>query len=132
MGLGEKLMRNWGYAASGTLIGIGLFLMILGILTVVVIKGSVTEEFKNDTMIFAIFMIIFAIGGVIVGALALTKIYKTNQLYLKVGSKASVELTGPKNTVSTTTPAPRKVVSQPPPQSTPPPTTEQSNFNLFE
>lgn len=94
MGLGEKTMRSWAYAAASFCVVFGVFALVASILALVGLKGSLTESVKADAENLMIVMIVFSVIIVIVGGVAISEVYKTNQLYLRVAYKASSGKTG--------------------------------------
>lgn len=120
MGLGEKTMRSWAYAAASFCVVFGVFALVASILALVGLKGSLTESVKADAENLMIVMIVFSVIIVIVGGVAISEVYKTNQLYLRVAYKASSGKTGvrmaatvPKRTVVAPGATKSKVVPQP-------------------
>lgn len=114
MGLGEKTMRTWAYAAASFCVVFGVFALVSSILALIGLKGSLTESVKVDAENLMIVMIVFSVIIVIVGGVAISEVYKTNQLYLRVAYKAStgkigVRAVAPKRT----TVAPSAVKSPP-------------------
>lgn len=63
--------------------------MVLSIITIVVIKGSVTVDVRNNTVILAASIIILSVVTGVIGGLTIQKTFKANQLYLQVASEAA-------------------------------------------
>lgn len=89
MGSGEQLMTQWGYIASGFAIGLAFLSFVTALLIIVILKSSVSITLRNNTVILAAITIAASILTALMGALALWKIFKANQLYLTVASKAA-------------------------------------------
>ena len=88
MGLGETQMRNWGFVAASSAIAVSIFLFVLSILTIVVIRGSVSVTVRDDAVSLSIVTIILSIAAAILSIFSIVKIYKANDLYLRVNSDA--------------------------------------------
>jgi len=81
-------MRIWGYIASSSGLVLGVLTFVLSILTIVTVKGSVSNDFRDSVSNFAIVLLIAAVAICILTIVAIFKIYRTNELYLKVGAEA--------------------------------------------
>ena len=69
-------------------ISVGAFAFILSIVAIVLLKGSVSLSFRDNTLIFAIIVLVLAVTVTIVCIVAIMKIFKANNLYLQVGAAA--------------------------------------------
>jgi len=87
MGAGETEMKKWGYISASAGITLALFSLILSILTIVVIQGSVDLTTRNNTMYFAIVLLILAVAAAVLCIFGILKIYKADKLYLNVSAK---------------------------------------------
>lgn len=114
MGLGEKTMRTWAYAAASFCVVFGLFALVSSILALIGLKGSLTESVKVDAENLMIVMIVFSVIIVIVGGVAISEVYKTNQLYLRVAYKASTGKIGVRAVAPKRTTVPPSKVKTPP------------------
>lgn len=103
MGYGEKIMKNWGlYGGGMTVCFVSVMLLVNAILTIVVIKGSISFDTKNNIFGFSIAVLLIAIAGIIVGALTIRKILKADAIYLDVGQNAALKLTATSKTTAAT------------------------------
>lgn len=84
MGVGETQMRTWAYIGSSFGLIVAVFSFILALLTIIMIKGSVSNDYRDDLSIFAIVVVIIGALSFILCSFAITKIYKTDELYTKV------------------------------------------------
>lgn len=88
MGLGETEMKKWGYISASAGVVLALFSFVLSILTIVVIQGSVDLTTRNNTLYFAIILLIFAVTAAVLCIVGIVKIFKANNLYLQVSANA--------------------------------------------
>jgi len=98
MGAGEKTMTTWGYTAGGFCIGVGLIALIGAVMAIAVIKGNQSVTIRDNTVAIEGILIVAAIAGMIIGSFTVMKVYKANQLYLKIASEAAtgqIELSAP-------------------------------------
>lgn len=96
-------MKNWGlYGGGMTVCFVSVMLLVNAILTIVVIKGSISFDTKNNIFGFSIAVLLIAIAGIIVGALTIRKILKADAIYLDVGQNAALKLTATSKTTAAT------------------------------
>jgi hypothetical protein len=125
MGYGEKQMKLWGMTAAGVAMGLCIFTLVLAILTIVTLTSSTDLDTKNNTIIFAGVMVGIVVAVAIVAGIGFWKVYKANQIYLKVSSDAAtgkIELTKPAAPAQTDTKpvAPAQTDTKPVVQQQPP------------
>ena len=90
MGYGEKTMRTWGFTSSSMCIVLGVFTLALAILTIVVLRGDVSVVTRDNTVTYAIIVIVLSLAATVVGGFGVYKIYKSNEIYLKVSTEAAL------------------------------------------
>ena len=116
MGAGETEMKKWGYISASAGIVLALFSLILAILTIVIIQGSVDLTTRNNTLYFAIVLLIFAVAAGVLCIFGILKIYKADKLYLTVSSKVGqgkLQLTESSPQIQPTQMSPRPQQPQP-------------------
>ncbi len=89
MGTGEDAMRIWGYASSSLCLVSGLISLIACIFMLVLVKSDTSDTFKSNAQFLAIITMIVSIVAMVIGGVAVWKVYLANQLYLKVSSEAA-------------------------------------------
>lgn len=82
-------MRIWGYASSSLCLVAGLISLIACIFMLVLVKSDTSDTFKSNAQFLAIITMIVAIVAMVIGGVAVWKIYLANQLYLQVSSEAA-------------------------------------------
>lgn len=87
MGAGEKTMRNWGYAAGSLCVLFGVYSLIASVMALLAVKGSLTATDKQHAENMIIIAIVLAVIVVVVGAVAIAQVHKTNNIYLQVTYK---------------------------------------------
>ena len=88
MGFGEKVMTTWAYTIAGLAIAFTLLVFANSILSIVSIKGSISVNTRQSVVILNICTLVFAVVVGIIAILALLKVRKAGQLYLRVASNA--------------------------------------------
>lgn len=89
MGTGEDAMRIWGYSSSSLCLVSGLISLIACIFMLVLVKSDTSDTFKSNAQFLAIITMIVSIVAMVIGGVAVWKIYLANQLYLQVSSEAA-------------------------------------------
>lgn len=87
MGAGETEMKKWGYISASAGITLALFSLILAILTIVIIQGSVDLTTRNNTLYFAIVLLILAVTAAVLCIVGILKIYKADRIYVTVSAR---------------------------------------------
>ena len=89
MGAGEQTMKTWGYVSASLCIALALFSAVTCVMTIVMIKTSVSVSVRNNTEILAIITMVVAIGALLLGGVTIWKIFQADQIYLDVTSRAA-------------------------------------------
>lgn len=89
MGLGEQTMKKWGYIASISSVVLAVLTFVVCILTIVVLKSSVDISLKDNTVIIAIIVLIYAVATGALAVVSIINIRKADQLYLQVSAAAA-------------------------------------------
>lgn len=114
MGAGEKDMRTWAYAACGMGLGLAVLSLVICSLTLVVLGGNVSLEIRDNTRTIAIIGIIVAVATGIVSGVAISRIWKDHQLYLKAMTRVATQSqTQAKPSTPITTPSKPPVTNAP-------------------
>lgn len=125
MGLGEQTMKKWGYIASISSVILAVLTFVVCILTIVVLKSSVDISLKDNTVIIAIIVLIYAVATGALAIVSIINIRKADQLYLQVSAAAATGKIPIKDQVRAPAEIEMTSISKNPP---PPPAQPQQNI----